>query len=79
MVQLRLPKPTSTHDISVIRDIVDVHISVYLGLDGPDRENILINNLSNHLRNHIIADKNPLRFEDIWKIKLKTRSESLYA
>ena len=53
ILELMLPTPEST----------------LLGLEVLDGNNLLVNNLTNHLWNRIITNKDPLRFEDMWKIK----------
>ena len=65
MVELILPAPRSTLDISVIRDVVDVEIPPFLVLDILEGNNLLVDNVTNHLCNRIIINKDPLRFEDM--------------
>ena len=72
-----LPTPGSTLEMPVIRDILDVEIPPLLGLDVLDRNNLLVYNVTNHLWNRIITNKNPLRFEDVCKIKLIRKRDYL--
>ena len=78
MVEPLLPTPGSTLDISVILDVVDVEIPPMLGLDILDRNSLLFDHVTNHLWNCIITNKDPLRFEDIWKVKLTRMGGYLY-
>ena len=70
MVELILPTPASTLDIPLILDVVDVDISLFLGLDARDGNKLLVDNVTNHFWSRIATKKDLLRFEDIWKIKL---------
>ena len=78
MVELILPIPGSTLDIPVILDVVDVEIPLLLGMDVLDGTNHPFDNVTNHLQNHIITNKDPLRFEDVWKRKLRRNGDHLY-
>ena len=78
MVELILPATRSILDIPVILDIVDVEILPLIGFDALDGNNILVDNVRSHLWNRIITNKDPLRFEDVWKIKLIMKGEYLY-
>ena len=73
-----LSTPESTLDIPVMLDVVDVEIPPLLGLEVLDGNNLLVDNGTNHLWNSIITNNDPLRFEDIWKIKLIRKGEHLY-
>ena len=78
MVELMLPTSGSTLDIPFILDVVDVEIPPLLGLDVLEGNNLLVYNVANHLWNRIATNKDPLRFEDIWKIKLIKTVDHLY-
>ena len=78
MVELMLPTPGSTLDIPVILDAEDVEIPPFLGLDVLDGNNLLVDNAINHLQSCIATNKDPLRFEDMWKIKPMRKTEHLY-
>ena len=73
-----LPTPGSTLDILVMIDVLDVKILAYLGLDVLGGKNLVVGNIINHLQNRIITNKNPLRSEDIWRIKLIKKGYHLY-
>ena len=68
MVQLIFPTSGYIHETPIILDFVDVEIPELLGLDFLDGNNILIDNITNHLWSRIITNKDPLIFEDVWKI-----------
>ena len=78
MVEQELPTPGSIPDIPVILDFVDVELKPLLGLEALDRSNLLVDNVTNHLWNPIITNKDPFRFEDIWKIKLVRKGDPLF-
>ena len=78
IIELMLPTPGCTLDILVILDVLDVKIPPLLGLNVLDRNNLLVDNITYHLWNRIISNKDPLRFEDIWKIKLIIKGGHLY-
>ena len=73
-----LPTPGTTLDVLVILDVVDVEIPALIDVYILDRSNLLVDNVAYHLWSRIITNKNPIRFEDIWKIKLVRSSENLY-
>ena len=73
-----LPTPGSTLGIPVILDVVDVEIQELLGLVVLDENNLLVDNVTNHLWSRIIANNDLLRFEHIWKIKLIRKGDHLY-
>ena len=66
VVELMLETPGSTPDTLVIFDVVDVDIPVFLGINILDRNNLLVDSVTNHLWNHKITNKDTFRFEDIW-------------
>ena len=78
MVELMLRTPWSTLDIPVILDVLDVEIPVLLVLDILDGNNVPVDNVTDHLWNRLITNKDPLRFENIWKIKLIRKGEHQY-
>ena len=49
MVEQMLLTPGSTLDIQVILDFVDLDIPALLGLDVLNRNNLIVDNISNHL------------------------------
>ena len=49
IVELMLPRAGSTLDIPLIFDVEDVDISTILGLDVLDGNNLLVDNLTNHI------------------------------
>ena len=49
-----------------------------LQLEVLDGNNLIVDNVTNRLWNRIIINKDPLRFEDIWKIKLIRKGDHLY-
>ena len=68
MFELILSPPVSTHDISVIFDVIDIEIPALLVLNVRDFRNgnsSLVACLINKLWNQIITNKDPFRFEDI--------------
>ena len=78
MVELMFPGPGSTPEIPVILDVVDVEIPPLLVYDVQDGKTLLVGNVNNHLWSRIITNKDPLRSEDIWNIKLIRRGDHLY-
>ena len=78
MIEHMLPILESTRDISVILDVVNVEKPLLLGLHTLYGSKLLIDSKTNHLWNHIITNKNPLRFEYMWKIKLIRKGPYLY-
>ena len=78
MVELMLLTPGSIHNIQVKLDVLDVEIPTLLGFHVQDGNNFLVDNATNHLWNCIITNKNPLKSENILKIKLKTKCDRLY-
>ena len=60
-----LPTSGSTLYIPALRDVADVEITALLGLYILDENNIFVDNVTNHLWNRIITNKDPFRFEDI--------------
>ena len=77
MVELMLATPESTLDIPFMLDVVDVKVPLLLELDGLEGNNLLVDSVTNHLWNHIITSMDPLRFEDIWKIRLMRKCDYL--
>ena len=65
MVELMLPTPGSSFDIPVILDVLDVEIPPLPELNVLDGNNLLVDNVTNHLRNRIITSKDPFSFEDM--------------
>ena len=65
-----LPTTESALDIPVLLDVVDVEIPEILGLDVLYGNNFLFDNVTDQLWNCTITNKDPLRFEDTWKVKL---------
>ena len=65
MMELMLPTPESTLDISVIIDVIDVEIPALLVQDVLDGKNLLVDIVTNHLWNRLVINKDPLRFEYI--------------
>ena len=49
MIELMLLTPGSTRDKPVILDVVDVEIPPLLGFDVLERNNLLVDNATNHL------------------------------
>ena len=49
-----------------------------LGLDALDGNSLLVDNITIHLWNCIITNRESFRFEDIWKTKLIRRGEHVY-
>ena len=78
MVELMLPTSGSTLGIPVILDVIGFEISPLLGLNVLDWNNFRVDIVTNHLWSGIITNKDLLRFEDIWKIKLIRRDGHLY-
>ena len=78
MVELMLLTPGSTFEIPVMLDAQDFEIPPLLGLDVLDGNSFLVDNLTNHLWNRIINNRDPLRFEDMWRIKLISKGGQLY-
>ena len=78
MVKLMLPTLRSTIEIPFILDVVEIEIPTLLGLDVLDRNNLLVHNMTNHLWNRIITNKDPLRFDNMLKIKLIRNGQHLY-
>ena len=73
-----LPTPGPTLNISVLFEIVDAEIPALLGLKLPDRSNLFVGMVTNHLWNRLITNKDQLRFECVWKIKLIRKGDQLY-
>ena len=61
MVELMLPRTESTLDIPVLLDFVDVKMPALVGLDVHDCNNFFVDNVTNHLWNIIVTNKDPLR------------------
>ena len=78
MIELMLAALGCTLDIPVAVDVVDVEILPLLGFDVLDVNNVVVDNLTNHLWNRIITYKDPLRYEDMRRIKLIRKAEHLY-
>ena len=72
------PTPGLEFDIPVLLDVVNVEISCPLGLDVFDSNSLLVDNVPNHLWNQIAISKYPLRFEEMWKVKLIRKDDQLY-
>ena len=53
-----LPTPGSALDIPVILNVVDVEMPPLLGLYVLDRNNLILDKVSNHLWNHIVTNRN---------------------
>ena len=73
-----LPTPESTLDISVILDIVDAEIAPLLDLDVIEGNSLLIENVTDYPWTCIGTNTAPLKFEDIWKMKLIRKGYHLY-
>ena len=78
MVELTLPIPGSTLDIPIKLDVVDVEIPTLLRVDVLDGNKILVDNVTNNRRNRIITNKDQLRYEEEWNIKLIRKGDHLY-
>ena len=63
IVELILSTPGSVLEIPVILDVVDHEIPALLGLEFLYGNNLLVENVSNHLSNRIITNKDPLGLE----------------
>ena len=68
----------SAFDIPVILHVLDVEIPELLGLDVLDGNNLLVDNVTNNLWNRTTTNKDLLRSEDIWDIKLRRKLDHLY-
>ena len=64
--------------MTVLFDVVDVKIPTLFVLDVLNDNNILVNNVINHLRSCIIINKEPHGYENIWKIKHIRGEDLLY-
>ena len=53
-----------------ILDVMDVEIPALLGIDVLEGNNLLFDKVANYLGRCMITNKNLLRSENIWKIKL---------
>ena len=78
MFELMLPTPGSTLEIPIILDVVDIKIPPLLELDVLGGNNLLVDNTTNHLWKLMATNKDPLRFQEIWKIKLIMKCDNLY-
>ena len=78
IVEIMLPTPGSKLDIPVRLEVVDAQILELLGQYVLDGNNLLVENVINHLRSRKITKKYPLKYEDMWKIKLITKGNKLY-
>ena len=79
MVKLFLPKSGSIIGIPVTLEVVDVEIPPLLGLDVLYENNLLVDNITNHILSRIVTNKDPVGFEVIWKIRLIKKGDHLYA
>ena len=78
MVKIYVTTSAYTLDISVLFDVVEVVISALLGLDVLDKNNLVVDNVTKHLWNRKIANKDLFRIENVWKIKLYWKGDHLY-
>ena len=78
IVEQMLPIPRSTLEIPVKVDVLDVEIPPLLGLDVLSGIALRMDDLASHLWSHIMTNKDPLRFEDIWRIKFISKGNHLY-
>ena len=62
MVELMFTKPGFSLEILILLDVVDLEIQALLGLDVLDCNNLLFDNVTNHLWKGIIVNLDPLRF-----------------
>ena len=78
MAELMLPNLDLHLKIPVILDVVDIEIPPLLGKDVLNGNILLVDNVTNRLWSRIITNKDSLRFEDMWKIKLISNAGYLY-